>query len=188
MPVEHHPMTSSATPTAIEMSNPSRWLAVLRILMGLWFVKALWSKMDLVLLGGFFPFLGVEPRWIAKMPEIVARQAAENPIAWYKAFLEQTVLTHATLYAHMTAWGEVLVGLSLTLGFCAGLGALGGLWLSFNYGLASQHLAPASLGFHYMLVIVTAILFLVRSGRVLGLDAWIAWRWPGSWLTRRPVQ
>jgi hypothetical protein len=49
-------------------------------------------------------------------------------------------------------------------------------------------LAPASLGFHYMLVIVTAILFLARSGRVLGLDAWIAWRWPGSWLTRRPVQ
>lgn len=181
-------MTSSATPTAIEMSDPSRWLAVLRILLGLWFVKALWSKMDLVLLGGFFPFLGVEPRWIAKMPELVAKQAAENPILWYKTFLEQTVLTHAALYADLTAWGEVLVGLSLTLGLFAGLGALGGFWLSFNYGLASQHMSPASLGFHYMLVIVSVILFLARSGRALGLDAWIAWRWPGSWLTRRPVQ
>ena len=51
-----------STPTAVDMSQPSRWLAVLRILVGLWFVKALWSKMDLVLLGGFVPFLGVEQR------------------------------------------------------------------------------------------------------------------------------
>ncbi len=181
-------MTSPSTPTVIDMSHPSRWLAVLRILVGLWFVKALWSKMDFVLLGGFFPFLGVEPRWIAKMPELVARQAAENPILWYKAFLEHTVLTHGELYAHFTAWGEVLVGLSLTLGLFAGLGAAGGLWLVLNYGLASQHLTPSSLGFHYMLVIVMTVLLLARSGRALGLDAWIAWRWPGSWVTRRPVQ
>jgi len=181
-------MTSSATPTAIDMSHPSRWLAVLRILVGLWFVKAITSKMDFVLLGGFFPFLGVEPRWIAKMPELVARQAAENPLLWYKAFLEHTVLPNGVIYAHMTAWGEVLVGLSLTLGCFAGLGALGGLWLSLNYGLASSHLSPASLGFHYMLVIVMAVFLLARSGRALGLDAWIAWRWPGSWVTRWPVQ
>jgi hypothetical protein len=81
-----------------------------------------------------------------------------------------------------------MVGLSLTLGVFAGLGALGGLWLSINYGLASAHLAPASLGFHYMLVITIAVLFLARSGRAWGLDAWIAWRWPGSVVTRRPFQ
>jgi thiosulfate dehydrogenase [quinone] large subunit len=181
-------MTSSATPTAIDMSHASRWLAVLRILVGLWFVKALTSKMDFVLLGGFVPFLGVEPRWIAKMPELVARQAAENPLLWYKSYLENVVLPNQVLYAQLTAWGEVLVGLSLTLGCFAGLGALGGLWLSLNYGLASSHLSPASLGFHYMLVIVMAAFFLARSGRALGLDAWIAWRWPGSWVTWRPVQ
>jgi len=50
------------------MSHPSRWLAVLRILVGLYFVKALWTKLDLVFLGGFFPWLGVEPRWIEAMP------------------------------------------------------------------------------------------------------------------------
>jgi uncharacterized membrane protein YphA (DoxX/SURF4 family) len=177
---------SSMTPTPIDMSHPSRWLAVLRILVGLWFVKALWSKMDLVLLGGFFPFLGVEPRWIATMPTIVARQAAENPILWYKAFLEQTVLTHSALFADMIAWGEVLTGLSLTLGCFAGLGSLGALWLSINYGLASAHLSAASLGFHYMLVITLGVLFLARSGRAWGLDGWIAWRWPGSVLTWRP--
>jgi len=122
------------------------------------------------------------------MPELVARQAAENPILWYKAFLEQTVLANSTLFAQMTAWGEVLVGLSLTVGCLAGLGALGGLWLSLNYGLASAHLSAASLGFHYMLVLNFVVLFLARSGRAWGLDAWIAWRWPNSVLTRRPFQ
>ena len=117
------------------MSNPSRWLAVLRILVGLWFVKALASKMDFVLLGGFFPFLGVEPRWIAKMPELVARQAAENPILWYKAFRGADGAPEQRLSSRrLSAWGEVLVGLSLTFGCFAGLGALGGLWLSINYG------------------------------------------------------
>lgn len=180
-------MTSdAAAPTRIEMSNPSQWLAVLRILVGLWFVKALTSKMDFVLLGGFFPFIGVEPRWVSTMPVLVAKQAAENPILWYKAFLEQTVLPNAATFATLTAWGEVLVGLSLTTGILAGLGALGGLWLSINYGLASAHMSSASLGFHYMLVATLAILFLARAGRAWGLDAWIAWRWPGSIFTKRP--
>ncbi len=176
-----------STPTPVDMSHPSRWLALFRILVGLWFVKALWSKLDLVLLGGVVPFLGVEPRWIEMMPQLVARQMAENPITWYKAFVEQNVLTHPVLYAQLTAWGETLVGLSLTFGIFAGLGALGGLWLSLNYGLATWHVSPASQGFHYMLVIGMVTLFLARSGRSLGLDAWIAWRWPGSLVTRWPI-
>ena len=179
--------SNASAPVSIDMSHPSRWMAVLRILVGLWFVKALWSKMDVILMGGFVPFLGVEPRWIEAMPGIVARQAAENPILWYKAFLEQTVLTHSTLFAELTAWGEVFAGVSLTLGCFAGLGALGALWLSINYGLASAHLSPASAGFHYMLIITIGVLFLARSGRAWGLDAWIAWRWPGTLLSWRPI-
>jgi uncharacterized membrane protein YphA (DoxX/SURF4 family) len=181
-------MTTATAPTPIDMSHPSRWLAVLRIMVGFWFVKALTTKLDFVLLGGFVPFLGVEPRWIAMMPNILAKQIADNPILWYRAFLENTVLPNSVLFAQLTAWGETLVGLSLVTGCCAGLGALGGLWLTVNYGLASAHLSSASLGFHYMLVITMATLFLARSGRAWGLDAWIAWRWPGSVLTWRPFQ
>lgn len=180
-------MTSpNSAPTPVEMSNPSRWLAVLRVAVGFWFLKALWTKMDFVLLGGFFPFLGVEPRWIESMPMVIGKQMAENPIVWYKAFVESHVLTNVPLYAALTAWGEVLVGLSLVSGFCAGLGALGGLWLAGNYGLASWHMSPASAGFHFMLITTFIVLFLARSGRAWGLDGWVAWRWPGAWLTWRP--
>jgi uncharacterized membrane protein YphA (DoxX/SURF4 family) len=169
------------------MSHPGRWLAVLRIFVGLYFVKALWTKMEIVLFGGFIPWLGVEQRWIDLMPTIVGKHAAENPFPLYKHFLEQTVLAHPVLFAKTIAWAETLVGLSLTLGLFAGLGALGGFWLSLNYGLSSQHLSPASFGFHYMLLVSMVVLFLARSGRALGFDAWMAWRWPGAWWTKRPV-
>jgi thiosulfate dehydrogenase (quinone) large subunit len=170
-------------PAAI--SDSGRWLAVLRIAIGIYFLKALWTKLDFVLLGGVVPFLRVEPRWISVMPEIVARQAAENPLAWYKAFLEQIVLTHSLVFAHLTAWGETLVGISLTFGLLTGLGALGGLVLALSYGLASQHLSPASFGFHYVLVVVMTVLFFSRSANLnFGLDAWIAHRWPGFWVAR----
>jgi uncharacterized membrane protein YphA (DoxX/SURF4 family) len=169
------------------MWHPARWIVVLRIAIGLYFIKALWTKLDVVLLGGFAPFVQVEHRWVDAMAAIVARQAAGNPLPAYKAFLQDTVLTHSVLFADLTAWGETLVGISLVFGLMSGLGALVGFLLSVNYGLASQHLSPASFGFHYVLVVVMALLFLARSGRAFGLDAWIARRWPRSWLTRRPV-
>jgi thiosulfate dehydrogenase (quinone) large subunit len=176
-----------STPTLVDMSHPSRWLAVLRVVVGMYFLKALWSKMDVVFLGGLVPWLGVEPRWIETMPALVSKHAEANPFPFYKQFLEQTVLPHAVLYAKMTAWGETLVGLSMVSGTFAGLGVLGAFWLSLNYGLSSQHLSPASYGFHYMLLATTAVLFLARSGRALGVDAWLAWRWPDAWFTRRPL-
>ena len=168
------------------MVVPERWIALLRVMVGCWFLKALWTKLDLVLLGGVFPVLAVEPRWIEVMPKIAARQAAENPILWYKTFVEGTVIPHAALFASLVAWGETLVGISLILGLGAGLGALGGLFLSLNYGIATWHVSPASQGFHYMLVVAMLVLFLARSGRAWGLDARLAQRRSGAWFTRRP--
>lgn len=177
---------AAAVQQPVAMSDPALWMAVLRIAIGFYFIKALWTKLDVVLLGGFVPFVRVEHRWLDVMSDIVARQAAGNPFPWYKAFLQHTVLTHSVIFADLTAWGETFVGISLVFGLMSGLGALGGLLLSVSYGVASQHLSPASFGFHYVLVVVMALLFLARSGRDHGLDAWIARRWPGSWLTRRP--
>jgi uncharacterized membrane protein YphA (DoxX/SURF4 family) len=178
-------MTSKSTNSS--MSHPAPCLAVLRIVVGLYFLKALWTKFGVVLLGGVVPFIQVEQRWLTVMPKIIARQVTDNPFPWYRDFLQQTVLTHASLFGHLTAWGEALVGLSLVLGLLAGLGALGGLLLSVSYGLASQHLSGASFGLHYLLVSAMVLFFVARSGRTLGLDAWIARRWPGRWPTRRPL-
>jgi uncharacterized membrane protein YphA (DoxX/SURF4 family) len=172
---------------SIDMTRPSQWLAVLRILVGLYFVKSLVTKMTVVLAGGVLPLPAVSDRWLSVMPKIVAKQASENPIAFYKNFLEQTVLIHSNVFAHLTAWGETVAGLGLTLGFCTGLAALVGLVLVTNYGLATQWMSSGQQGFHLVLFALMVAFFFARAGRRWGLDAVIAARKPTTLLARRPI-
>lgn len=171
----------------VGLSHAVEWLAVLRVAVGLYFVKTLVTKMSIVLAGGVLPVPAVSDRWLATMPKIVAKQASENPIAFYKQFLEDVVLTHSDVFAHLTAWGETVAGLGLTLGFCTGLASLVGLALVTNYGLATQWMSPGQQGFHLLLFTLMLAFFFSRAGRRWGLDGLIAERRPGSWLTWRPV-
>ena len=170
----------------IGMYHPDEWLAVVRIVIGLYFIKALVTKMTIVLVGGFLPFPAVSERWVTVMPKIVAKQASENPVLFYKQFLEQTVLTHADLFARLTAWGEIIAGIGLTLGLLNGLASLVGLTLVINYGLATQWMSSGQQGFHLVLFTLMVAFFFARAGRRRGLDAAIVARWPQSILTRRP--
>lgn len=172
---------------SVEPDHPAEWLAVLRIVVGLFIAKAIWTKMAIVMAGGVIPVPSASARWLATMPKLVAKQAAGNPHLWYKDFLETTVLPNSHLFAHLTAWGEVIAGVLLTLGLFTGLGSLLGLWLVLNYGLASYWMTPNGFGFHLMLVAILTACFFGRAGRRWGLDAWIAKRNPGSILTRRPI-
>ncbi len=169
------------------MTHPARWLAALRIAVGFYFLKSIVTKMSIGLAGGFLPIPVVSERWISVMPKIVTKQASENPIAFYKQFLEGTVLTHAELFAHLTAWGEAVVGLGLTLGLLTGAASLVGLVLVTSYGLATQWMSPGQQGFHLLLFMVMLAFFSARAGRLWGLDGWIARSRPGSVLTRRPL-
>jgi uncharacterized membrane protein YphA (DoxX/SURF4 family) len=173
--------------TPVSMDRPAQWLAVLRIAVGLYFVKSLVTKMTIVLLGGVLPVPAVSARWIEVMPKIVAKQAADNPVLFYKHFLENTVLTHPEVFAQLTAWGETIVGLGLTLGLLTGVSSLIGLFLVTNYGLATQWMSPGQQGFHYVLFVLMIAFFFSRAGRTWGLDARIAERNPKSALARRPV-
>jgi uncharacterized membrane protein YphA (DoxX/SURF4 family) len=181
---EHEIMAAGTFP--VTMSHPDRWMAFLRIVVGLYFVKSLVTKMTVVLVGGFLPVPMVSERWINVMPNIVAKQASQNPLAFYKHFLEGTVLTHPELFAQLTAWGETAVGLGLTLGLLTGASSLIGLVMVTNYGLATQWMSPGQQGFHLVLVALMLSFFLARAGRTWGLDARIAAARPGSLLTRRP--
>jgi uncharacterized membrane protein YphA (DoxX/SURF4 family) len=170
----------------VAMAHPAQWLAIVRIAVGLYFAKAVVTKLTIMLVGGVLPVPVVQDRWIHVMPTIVEKQAAGNPVAFYKDFLEHTVLTHANLFAHLTAWGEVVAGIGLTLGLLTGVASLVGLLLVVNYGLATQWMSPNQQGFHLLLVTLMLIFFFVRAGRTWGLDAWIASNHPKSPLIRRP--
>ena len=173
--------------TRVTMSHPAEWLAVLRIVVGLYFVKSLVTKMSVVMIGGVLPIPAVSDRWLEVMPKIVTRQASENPIAFYKHFLETTVLANSNLFAQLTAWGETIAGIGLTLGLLTGVASLIGLVLVINYGLATQWMAPGQQGFHLVLFFLMLAFFFARAGRTWGLDAWLAVRRSRSLLTRRPL-
>ena len=156
-------------------------------LVGLYFAKALVTKMSVVLAGGVLPVPVVSDRWLNAMPKIVEKQAAGNPLAFYKNFLEHTVLTHSDLFAHLTAWGETIVGLGLTLGLCTGLASIGGLILVTSYGLATQWQSANQQGFHLLLFTLMVTFLFARAGRRWGLDAVLAAREPDGLLARRPI-
>jgi uncharacterized membrane protein YphA (DoxX/SURF4 family) len=169
------------------MDHPAQWLALLRIVVGLYFVKALVTKMSLVMVGGILPLPMVSERWLTVMPKIVGRQASENPLAFYKQFLEGTVIPNSPIFAQLTAWGETVTGIGLTLGLLTGLASLVGLVLVTNYGLATQWMSPGQQGFHLVLFFLMLAFFFARAGRTWGLDAWLARRKPRSFFARRPL-
>ena len=138
------------------------------------------------MVGGVLPLPGASERWIHTMPTIVTKQASENPVLFYKHFLENTVLTHPELFAHLTALGETIAGVGLTLGLLTGVASLVGLVLVTNYGLATQWMSPGQQGFHLVLFALMIAFFFSRAGRTWGLDARLWTARPDALLARRP--
>ena len=178
-------MPSDAGPPA--MRAPEPWLAVLRIAVGLWFAKAVVTKLSVILAWGFLPVPTASERWIRQMPTLVARYAEGNPVAFFRAFLQDTVLTHARLFAMLTAFGEAAVGLGLVAGCLTVLASGVGLVLVVNYGLAVQWQGQAQQGFHYLLISTLVVLAATRAGRTWGVDGWVRAHRPGSWFARLPL-
>lgn len=170
-----------------QMRFPEVWLAVLRITVGLWFLKALVTKLSVTLAWGVLPLPTASERWIQTMPVLVARYAEGNPLGFFREFLQETVIPHGPLFAQLTAFGEVAVGLGLTFGFVTTLAAGIGLVLVVNYGLATQWMTPNQQGFHVLLAACMIAFLASRAGRYWGLDGWLRGRRPDWWLTRLPL-
>ncbi len=158
------------------MIRPDFWIALLRVVVGAWFLKAAWTKITVGWLAGTIPYPAVSPRFIGFHPKRVAEFAAGNPMGWYKEFLEQTVLPSSTAFATLQAYGEVAVGLGLVLGLFVGLAALVGLFLSLNYALATQWMSFGQQGFHVLLVASMVVFLGARAGRVWGIDGFLLGR------------
>jgi len=164
------------------MIHTERWIVVLRIVVGAWFVKAVWTKFTIGFLWDVIPYPAVSPRFLAFHPKRVAEFAAGNPVGWYKEFLEETVLPNGRLFATLQTFAEAAVGLGLILGLLTGLTALVGLFLCLNYGLASQWMSFGQQGFHVLLVTSMIVFLCARAGRTWGLDRGILARSGRRWL------
>ena len=152
------------------MRYPQTAIALLRVVVGAWFIKAVWTKLTIAYAAGVIPYLAVSPRFVGFHPKRVAEFAAGNPVGWYKDFLEGTVLPRASVYATLQAYGEVAVGLGLILGLFTTLAAVVGLFLTLNYGLATQWMSFGQQGFHVLLLTSMIIFIITGAGRLWGLD------------------
>src|SRR5437773_11953150 len=114
------------------MIRPEPWIVVLRVVVGVWFVKAVWTKFTLGFLWDVIPYPAVSPRFLAVHPKRVAGFAAGNPVGWYKEFLEGTVLPNGRVFATLQTFAEAAVGLGLVLGLLHAVTARVALlvWLS----------------------------------------------------------
>ena len=169
------------------MRSPECWLAALRIAVGAWFAKALFTKMSVALLWGFLPVPTASDRWIHLLPILIAKYAEGNPLEFFKNFLLTTVVSHGALFAQLTALGEAAVGVGLVLGCCTTLASAIGLVLVLNYGLAVYWQSPAQQGFHYVLAVTLIVILATHAGRRWGVDGWVRARFPRSLLARLPL-
>lgn len=116
------------------------------------------------------------------------RTAGEHPevAGWYASFLKNVVLPNAPFWARLVAYGEVLVGLGLILGFLTGIAAFFGSFMNFSFLLAGTSGANP-----VMFAVATAIVLGWRVAGWIGLDRWLLpalgtpWE-PGRVIRRRP--
>src|SRR5579883_1955402 len=104
---------------------------------------------------------------------------------WYRQFLRFLIEHHTqSWFAHLIAWGELLVGVGLLLGAFTAVTACCGALLNLNYMLAgSASLNP-------VLFLGAALLVLAwRIAGVIGLDRWLlpllGTPWQPGWLIQR---
>src|SRR5438105_14291381 len=152
------------------MRSPERWLVVLRIAVGVWFAKGIFTKLSVTLAWGFLPVPTASDRWLHVMPILVTKYAEGNPIGFFKEFLLNTVVPNSHVYAQLTAFGEAAVGLGLVFGGCTTLAAAIGVVLVVNYGLAVQWQGSAELGVHDVLIATLVVVLATRAGRGWGAE------------------
>jgi len=156
------------------MRNADQWLAIIRITTGVWFVKAIGTKW--ALLGGILPVPMASQRWIETMPRILEAYVEVNPLAWCRSFLQHTVIPNAEIFAHLTAIGEGLVGIGLTVGLLTRTSAVGGFFLLVVYECAAFGLPFSRHGLKLLMIVAVVAFFFARAGSVWGFDAWLSRR------------
>lgn len=108
--------------------------------------------------------------------------ALKNASAPYVSFLQSIVIPHAALFANLIIVGELIAGLSLLLGIGTRVGAAIAMFLFLNYMLAkgrwfwSPDSEDAAVFFSALVCLIGA------AGRVYGIDAYLARRWPRVFL------
>lgn len=144
--------------------SPSWGLVIVRIAVGAILLRAGWPKIS----GGVSDDL-----------VLGSREAFANAPGIVRAWGENVVLPHPTLFSHLIAWGELLGGLALFLGALTPLAGVAVFFQFSNFYFAG----PESQKFFVLLLAVCGLgCAISRAGRKCGLDVFLAQKLP-RWMT-----
>lgn len=135
-------------------------VAVARVLIGvLWLFSLRWKLPP--------SFDGGEQRSIADWLDLMVEHAA---FGFYGDLIESLVIPNVTFFSWLLFLTELLVGLSLLLGYRVPIGGLVGLGLSLNLGIGLLAV-PGEWPWSYaMLAMWHGVFVVTDAGRVWGLD------------------
>ncbi|MDP9052390.1 MAG: DoxX family membrane protein, partial [Acidobacteriota bacterium] len=145
------------------------YMAILRIAVGYHFVSVAWPKVTGPFLQG--KILSAE----------LVKSVGKDPLAFHRAFITGVVLPHAPFVAHLVAFGELAIGLSLLAGCLVRLSASFAAFHNLNILLA---IAVANggpqLGLNRIFIVLELMFVLSSAGVALGLDGLLKKRFPNS--------
>jgi uncharacterized membrane protein YphA (DoxX/SURF4 family) len=141
-------------------------LVILRLYVGVVFLVAVLPKFQRDFTPGLVVFL--------------EQVALDRGHPFYQQFVQGVVLPNAGAFAALVSWGELLVGVTLILGLLTRFSAMVALVLTLNYMFAkgAWFWTPSSNDAAF--VAISLALLIGAAGRTLGLDAFLARRWPRS--------
>jgi uncharacterized membrane protein YphA (DoxX/SURF4 family) len=134
------------------------WLALLRSLVGLVILTSWFSNLG----KGFYTPDGLLNFFTNVFPQ------SENPLTWYAAFINGTILPIRSFFAPFQLVAEFTLGLALFLGGFTRLFSLAGIFFLLNTMLATfGHDWPWS---YLMPIVILGVVFLTQAGRAWGID------------------
>jgi thiosulfate dehydrogenase [quinone] large subunit len=103
---------------------------------------------------------------------------APGESSWYKAFVDNVVVPHASVFSYLVMTGEVFAAVSFLFGAATRLGGVVAMFLFANYMFSKGRDFWSPNSQDAAVFFIALILVLGAAGRSYGLDAALARRWP----------
>ena len=153
--------------TLFGILSVEQWLAILRIGIGLWWLKSVFHKPLRQFLSG-------------QMVGWTLALADNHPSQTYGSLIKKVVGGNATIFPYLVILGELAVGVGLVLGFLTPLALLVAIFLNLNY-ISLARVRPHDIGVNkayqcewgqnWTNVITEVVLLATRSWSVWSIDS-----------------